>query len=119
MRRLPSAIRFVKSRDGAVELQLVDRAKDLAHARSGLHAEIDQMPSEQNRRWRLVLDAKRSRAIEEPLDARAIEHAGATGAIRSRKADEQFEIDLLRQRETRRRSRCRASCKTPSAADVR
>src|SRR5436190_681550 len=55
------------------------------------------MPPEQDRRRRLVLDTKRSCAIEEPLDARTIERARPPGAIRSRESHEQLEIDLLRQ----------------------
>src|SRR5439155_17939736 len=59
--------RFVEVGDPSIHLQLVDDFQDLADARAGLHAELEQMPPEQNRRGRTMLDAERSRALEEPV----------------------------------------------------
>src|SRR5262245_21611120 len=54
------------------------------------------MPSKQDRRRRLVLHSECLRSLEKPLNAGAIERAGAAGAIGARKADQQLDIDLLR-----------------------
>src|SRR6478735_8400811 len=60
---------FVDRRHAAIELQFVDRLQDLAHSRSWRDAEIEQVPSQQDRRRLLVLDAERLGAFEEPLDS--------------------------------------------------
>src|SRR5262245_29443992 len=56
------------------------------------------MTAEQNRRWRPLLDAERSRALEEPIHRRAVELARpAAFAVGLRDARQELEIDLLRE----------------------
>src|SRR5262245_21572660 len=81
----------------AVELLLVDPTQDFAHRRPRLDAEREQMPALDDRFRRRVLDAEGARALQEPLDARAVEASGSPQAVRARDAREQLEIDLLRQ----------------------
>ena len=81
----------------AVQLQLVHRFQDSSHLRTGRDAELHQVPPEQDRRRRLVLDAERAGAVDEPVHRRTIERARSAVAIRAGEADQQLQVDLLRQ----------------------
>src|SRR5687767_7959341 len=68
---------FADVRDRSVELLLVDLLQDFADPRARLEAKLQQMPSqEQRRRW-LMLDAQSPGAFDEPIHCRAVERSGS------------------------------------------
>ena len=82
----------------AVQLLFVDRLQDLADPRTRLQAEREQVPAEQDRRRRAMLDAERARALEEPVHRGAVELSGlAAYAVGLGDARQQLEVDLLRE----------------------
>src|SRR5256885_1774644 len=90
--------RLLESRDRAVHLLLVYGFQNLADARARLHAEREQVPAEENRRRRPMLDAERARSLEEPVHRGAVEAAGAPPlAVRLRDAREQLEVHFVRE----------------------
>src|SRR5688572_2428757 len=94
-KRLRAFACIFKGRDDAIELQLIDRAKNVTHPGSRLDAQFNQMSSEQDGRGRLVLHAERARALDEPVHRRAIELAATPVAVRPREPHQQLEVHLL------------------------
>ncbi len=72
-------------------------AQDFAHPRARFDAELEQVPAQDDRRRGAMLDAERARALEKPVDRRAVERSRPPEAVRLRDAREQLEVDLLRQ----------------------
>src|SRR5688572_10528419 len=87
--------RILNGPDFPIKLLLVDLPENFAHSRPRGQPEFEQMTSEKQRwRW-LMLDAKRARAVEEPVHRRAVEIAGSAQTIGARQPCEQLEVHLL------------------------
>ena len=65
--------------------------------RPGRDAERQRCRPSTRRARRLMLDAQRTRALEEPIHRGAVERAGAARAIGLREPRQQLEIDFLRE----------------------
>ena len=88
---------FLDGRDRAVELLLVDLLQDFADTRTGCETERQHVTAEQKGWRRLMLDAERTGALDEPVHRRAVERPGAPEAVRACESGQQLQIDLLRQ----------------------
>ena len=89
------ADRTVKIRDDAVELLFVDSFQNRTHLGARLDAERQEVPAEQERSRRAMLDAERTGSIEEPIHRAALELARAAAqAVGLRKTSQQFKVDL-------------------------
>src|SRR6478735_986831 len=74
-----------------VELLFVHRLEDLADARAGSEADLQEMPAEENRAGRAMLDAELTGAVEKPVHRRAVEVSGlAAEAVGLRDAGEEL-----------------------------
>src|SRR5262249_54153333 len=90
--------RGFERRDRSIELLLVHGFQDLADARARADAQLEHVPSEQNRFRRSFVRADRARAIEEPVHRGAVERPWiAAEAVGLREARQQLEIHFLRQ----------------------
>src|SRR6185369_1868110 len=83
------------ARDLAVKLLLVNELEYFADPRSGREPKREQMAAEQQRCGRMVLDAERTRALEEPIHRTAVEVSRAAETVGARHAREEFQVHFL------------------------
>ena len=117
---LASADSFFRRRERAVELPLVKRVEQSSESRTWLHAERQQVPPQNERRRRRVLDAERARALDEPVHRGAVESRRGRGNRLRRAAPAARDPLSARGGGTRRRRPRAAPCATcPASGDAR
>src|SRR4029078_10763836 len=83
--------------DLSIELLVVDRFENIAHRRPRSHAELEQVPSQQDWSGRTMLDAERAGSLEKPVHCLAVEGARRSSeAVGLGEPRQQFEVNFLR-----------------------
>src|SRR5262245_47915376 len=83
------------ARDLAVKLLLVNDLEYFADPRSGREPKREQMAAEQQRCGRMMLDAERTRALQEPIHRTAVEVSRAAETVGARHTREEFQVHFL------------------------